>query len=88
MNYTKTEEDLIYDFILENELVSQEALDLGLACGGNTVETLNYIIYRYTGYHDIEQLWIYERDNFFINDELVEYYGLGEEETEEDDEEE
>ena len=85
MNYVLHEEGLIYDFILENELVSQEALDLGLACGGNTVDTYNYIIYYSTGYHDVEQLWECEQDNFYFNDEIKEYYGLGE--VEEDEEE-
>lgn len=88
MNYTKTEENLVYDFILENELVSKEALDLGLACGGNSMDTLNYIIYYSTGYHDVEQLWECEEDNFYFNDDIKDYYGLGEEEIEEEIEEE
>ena len=83
MNYTFTEENLAYDFILENELVSQEALDLGLACGGNSMDTYNYIIYYSTGYHDIEQLWECEKDSFYFNDNVIEYYGLGEESEEE-----
>ena len=84
MNYTLTEENLAYDFILENELVSREALDLGLACGGNDMDTYNYIIYYSTGYHSIEQLWECEKDNFYFNDNVIEYYGLGEEESEEE----
>ncbi len=80
---TKSEEDLAYEFILENELTTEEALDLGLACGGNNMETLNYIIYRYTGYHDIEQLWECEGNNFYFNDDIITYYGLDEETEEE-----
>lgn len=80
MNYTMTEENLAYDFILENELVSQEALDLGLACGGNDMDTYNYIIYYSTGYHSIEQLWECEKDSFYFNDNIKEYYGLDEDE--------
>ena len=86
MNYTLTEENLAYDFILENELVSQEALDLGLACGGNSMDTYNYIIYYSTGYHDIEQLWECEKDSFYFNDNVIEYYGLGEESEESEEE--
>ena len=84
MSYTLHEEGLNYDFILENELVSQEALDLGLACGGNSMDTYNYIIYYSTGYHSIEQLWECEKDSFYFNDNVIEYYGLGEEESEEE----
>ena len=73
---------LIEDFILENELVSEDALELALACAGRDVETLNYIIYHETGYHDIPQLFDCEHDNFMFNDEVISYYCL-DEETEE-----
>lgn len=80
---TKSEEDLAYEFILENELTTEEALDLGIACGGNSMDTYNYIIYYYTGYHSIEQLWECEKDSFYFNDDIKEYYGLDEETEEE-----
>ena len=79
----KSEEDLAYEFILENELTTEEALELGVAVGGNNMETLNYIIYRYTGYHDIEQLWECAKDEFYFNDDIQSYYGFDEDEDEE-----
>ena len=87
MNYTLRRK-FVYDFhfFLENELVSQEGkLGLRIACGGNNMDTLKLtIIYYSTGYHDVEQLWECEEDNFYFNDEIKEYYGLGEEEIEEE----
>lgn len=83
MNYTLHEEGLNYNFILENDLTTQEALDLGIACGGNNMDTYNYIIYYYTGYHDVEQLWECEKSNFYFNDDIKEYYGLDEDKDEE-----
>ena len=70
------EENLIYNFIMDNDLVTQEALDLATACGGYNVETLNYIIYYCTAYHDIKQVWDCERDNYYFNDEIIGYYNL------------
>ena len=78
------EPDLIYDFILENELCTQGELDMACDVGGMTVETLNYVIYRQTAYNDIEQLWDCEKDNFYFNDEVKETIGVSEEETEEE----
>ena len=69
-------EDLIYDFILENELTTKDALDLAIACSGNNLETLNYIIYYCTAYHDIEQLWECEQESYFFNDEIIEKFNL------------
>lgn len=78
-----TEETLIYNFILDNELTTQEALDLATSCSGYNVETLNYVIYYFTSYHDIEQLYDCEKNNYYFNDEVLSFYGL-EEETEEE----
>ena len=72
----KHETDLIYDFILENELTTTDALDLALACSGTNLETLNYIIYYFTGYHDIEQLHDCEASNYYFNDDIIKFYGL------------
>lgn len=69
-------ENSIYNFILDNELTSKDALDLAIACSGNNLETLNYIIYYFTGYHDIEQLWDCERDNYYFNDDIIENFNL------------
>ena len=75
--------ELIYDFILENELCTQGELDMACDVGGMNEETLNYVIYRQTAYHDIEQLWDCEKDNFYFNDEITSMLE-DEEETEEE----
>ena len=81
----ETQESVCYDFILDNELVSKEALDLGIAVGGNNVDTLNYIIYYSTGYHDIEQLYSCEKDNFYFSDTVKDWF-IDEEESEDEEE--
>ena len=81
----ETQESVAYDFILENELVSKEALDLATSVGGYNMETLNYVIYYSTGYHDIKQLWDCEKENFYFSDTVKNYFI--EEETEEDEKE-
>ena len=73
------ERNLIYDFILENELCTEGELDMACDVGGFNTETLNYVIYRQTAYHDIEQLWDCERETFYFNDDILEYYGLTDE---------
>ena len=67
---------LIYDFILENELCTENELNIACDVGGRNRETLNYIIYRQTGYHDIEQLWSCENENFYFNDDVIERFNL------------
>ena len=77
-----TEETLIYNFILDNELTTQEALNLATSCSGYNVETLNHVIYYFTGYHDIEQLYNCEPDGLYFSDEVLNFYGLDETEEE------
>lgn len=83
MLYIKTTENFIYDFILENELCTQGELDMACDIGGMNTETLNYVIYRQTGYHDIEQLYACEKDSYYFSDEVKEKFGLDTEEGEE-----
>lgn len=74
----KDENLLIYDFILENELCTENELNMACDVGGFNTETLNYVIYRQTAYHDIEQLWDCEKDSFNFNDDVINFYGLEE----------
>ena len=57
------EANQLWDFILINEITSEEALQLVTDINGYSVETLNDVIYAKTSYHDIEQLWDCEREN-------------------------
>ena len=72
------ETNLIYDFIIENELTSEDALNLLTRVSGYNVEILNNAIYCLTAYHDIEQLWNCEKDNFYFNDDIKDFYELEE----------
>lgn len=73
------DENEIYNYLLENCIVGEEALDLITDINGFNEETLNDILFAKTGYRDMEQYLEYE-DKETYN----EYYG--EEEEEEDEE--
>ena len=46
----------IYDEIVELGIANREELNLITGINGDTIETLNDVIYYRTGYRDIEQL--------------------------------
>jgi hypothetical protein len=46
----------IWDYIIDNNLASEEALRLVTNINGYNEETLNDVIYSTTGYRDLEQL--------------------------------
>jgi uncharacterized membrane protein YuzA (DUF378 family) len=46
----------IYDYIINNGIASEEALDLITNINGYSVDTLNDVIYAVTGYRSMEQL--------------------------------
>ena len=62
---------LTWDFIIENEIVSEKELQMATDVGGYNMETLNYVIYSRTGYHDIPQLYECEPDGYYFPDEIV-----------------
>ena len=64
--------DLTWDFILENQIASEDALHLVTNINGYNMETLNDVLYSNTGYHDIKQLWDCEKENFYFSDDIVE----------------
>ena len=78
------ESNLIYDFILENELCTEAEVDMACDVGGFNQETLNYVIYRQTGYHDIEQLWDCEKEGFYFNDKITDILKGDEEDEDEE----
>lgn len=61
----------INDFIIENELTTQESIDLASTVAGYCEETMNGIIYALTGFHDIEQLYKCAKNEFYFNDEIL-----------------
>lgn len=60
----------INDFIIENELATQESIDLCGCVAGYNEDTLNGIIYAKTGFHDVEQLYECCENEFYFNDEI------------------
>lgn len=60
----KSEETKIYDFIVNNEIATENEIQLVTNISGWNVETLNAIIYARTAYHDPAQCLISEPENF------------------------
>lgn len=54
----------IWDFLIQNEICTENEALLVTQIAGYSQETLNSIIYARTEYHDVEQLHNCERDNF------------------------
>ena len=81
-------ENLIYDFIRDNEIATEEEISLVTNICGYNEKALNDIIWCRTAYHDAKQCYECEPENFYLSDELKDYYGLNEEEEEEEDNEE
>ena len=50
----------VYEKLIEMGVATEKEIDLVCNINGNTIETLNDIIYARTGYHDLEQLCEYE----------------------------
>lgn len=65
------EASAIYDFIIENQLATEESLDLLTSVAGFSDETLNQAIYALTGFHDVEQLYMCARKEFCFNDKIL-----------------
>lgn len=64
--------ELIEQFLIENEMFTDREINIATSVGGYNEETLNYLIYYDTAYHDIEQLYECEPDSFYFNDEILE----------------
>ena len=79
---TMKREDVMWDFILENNLCSEEALRLGTQLKGYSEEALNLIINCLTEYHDIEQIYACEKENFYFSDAVIEEFELEEQDEE------
>lgn len=47
---------ILWDYLTEHSIATQEELELITSINGYSVETLNDVIYARTGYHDLEQL--------------------------------
>ena len=81
-------ENLLYDFIRDNEIATESEIELVTNINGYSEETLNDIIHCRTEYHDVPQLYACEPENYYFSDELLEAYDLTEDEEEDEEEEE
>lgn len=64
MYQTKSEEAKIFDFIVNNEIATEEETQLVTLIAGWNVENLNAIIYARTAYHDAPQCLACEPEGF------------------------
>jgi len=46
----------VYDYLLENDYFTEKELELVTNINGNSIETLNDMLYARFGYRDIEQM--------------------------------
>lgn len=68
-----------YDYLIEYLGVNEETIKCITGINGYNEETLDSILYYYTGYRDLEQYTRYEDLETYR-----EYYGIDEEEEDED----
>ena len=81
-------ENLLYDFIRDNEIATEDEISLVTNINGWSEESLNDIIHCRTEYHDVPQLYACEPENYYFSEELLEAYNLtGDEEEDEEEEE-
>lgn len=80
----KDETTLLYDFIVMNEVATEEEISLVTCINGYNAETMMDIIWARCALRSIEQC---ESEGMYCSDELLEYYGLLDEEDEESDDE-
>lgn len=70
----------LWNFILTNNIATEDELDLVTDINGYNEEALNEIIYSRTGYRDYEQCM---DDNYAGDADLDVYYGISDESEEE-----
>ena len=80
-------ESLLYDFIVDNNIATVDEVELVTNINGYSEESLNDIIHCRTEYHDVPQLYACEPENYYFSEELLEAYGLTEDEEEDEEEE-
>lgn len=78
----KKTEDLLWDFIRDNEIATEEELSLVTSINGYNEESMMNVIFARTGLRTIDQC--YDEGVYYLSDELKERYGLDESEDEDD----
>ena len=77
-------ESLLYDFIVDNCIATEEEVSLVTNINGWGEEQLNDIIHARTEYHDVPQLYACEPEGYHFDEDLLDAYNLLEEEEEEE----
>lgn len=73
-----------YNFMLTNEIASEETLAVITSINGYNIDTLNDVLYCQSGYHNFEQLYECEEENYSWDD----FDEISQDDDEEDDDEE
>lgn len=77
-------ESMLYDFIVDNNIATEEEVELVTTISGWSEDTMEDIIFARTGLRDYEQC---KDEGYQGTDELDSYYGLNDEDEEEDEDE-
>lgn len=84
MKTRRDETDLLYDFILMNEVATEEEISLVTCINGYNTEAMMDIIWARCALRSIEQC---QSEGMYCEDDLLEYYGLLPEDEDDEDEE-
>lgn len=76
----KNIEAMLWDFIVDNNIATEDEISLVTDINGWSEETMNDIIFARTGYRSYEQCL---DDSFEGTEELNDYYGLNEDNDDE-----
>lgn len=52
----RTEEDKIYQYLIDNQIATEEEVDLVTTINGYNTEAMNDILYVRTGYRSVDQI--------------------------------
>lgn len=79
-------ESMLYDFIVTNNIATEDEISLVTNINGWNVKSLNDIIWCRAGYHDAKQCLECEPENFWASNELRWKLGIEEQPEEDEDE--
>tara|TARA_Y100000593_G_C4138586_1_gene251010 strand:+ start:125 stop:346 length:222 start_codon:yes stop_codon:yes gene_type:complete len=61
----------IYDFILDNEIATEEEINIITNINGYNKKSLNNIIYARTAYNDVQQCVECEPESFLVEESIL-----------------
>jgi hypothetical protein len=78
--FDKHIKELLWDFLIENEIATEDEIRLVTDIAGYTEETMLDILFARTGYRSIDQIAEVDEEGLYISNELLDAYGLLKEE--------